>query len=201
MSDAPRRWEDVVGANVRTAREAQDMLQEELAREVRLAGPKWSYTTVVRLEGGKREPSMRELVALATALQVPLSELLAGGEGTVELRPGMAADLAKLRENIADNLPPIPRASLDIQHGVDKWSLSFEAESHAAKRLNCSVEELRSAATALWGHPYYIERDARLQGLRDGAPADPESRRSQRGHVSRRLLAELRRYFDREATR
>lgn len=188
-------WTEVIGDNVRRGREAQDLLQEELARDVRLLGPKWSYTTVVRTEGGQREPSASELLALAVALQMPLSELLAGGDGDVETRPDQMVPLEGIRKNIAGNLPPIARAALDWQQMADTLQVGLQAEAHAARRLGRTVSDVRVAASALWGRPYHVERDHRLQAVLDAAQPDPETRRAQRGHVSRKLLAELRHHF------
>ena len=186
---------DVIAANVRRGREAQDLLQEELARQVRLLGPKWSNTTVVRTEGGQREPSSAELLALAVALQMPLSELLAGGDGHVETRPGQTLPLDRIRDNIAHDEPPIPKAALDLQQIIDTLDVGFEAEDHAARRLGRTVGDVRTAASALWGRPYHVEREQRLQAVLDQARPDPETRRAQRGHVSRKLLAEIRQHF------
>jgi transcriptional regulator with XRE-family HTH domain len=61
----------LLGENVRAARKRQNMSQEELALE---ADMKRSYLS--ELERGKRNPSVRALGRLATALQMSPPELL-----------------------------------------------------------------------------------------------------------------------------
>jgi hypothetical protein len=103
--------------------------------------------------------------------------------------------LEGIRKNIAGNLPPIARAALDWQQMADTLQVGLQAEDHAARRLGRTVSDVRVAASALWGRPYHVERDHRLQAVLDAAQPDPETRRAQRGHVSRKLLAELRHHF------
>lgn len=189
--------EEVIGANVRRRREQLGMVQEELARDVSLLGPRWTHVTVVRTESGQRSPSILELLALSTALALPLQDLLAGGDGRLEFRGGaFSIELADLRDNILNHEPVLPRSSLDFQRGADWWRAGLSAEEHAAKRIGRSTEDLREAASALWGRPFLAERDERLRDVLDEGRPDPETRRAQRGHVSRKLLTELRNYFE-----
>jgi transcriptional regulator with XRE-family HTH domain len=66
----------LLGRNVRTARQARGMSQEQLAFEAEM---KRSY--VSDLERGTRNPSVRALGRLAKALDMEPAELLRHGDG------------------------------------------------------------------------------------------------------------------------
>ena len=74
--------------------------------------------------------------------------------------------------------------------GPTRLNQADEGSVRAAARLGLTVEELEEAARRLWGRPLYAEREARLS-------ANDEKRTNQahRGHVTRAMLAELRRYL------
>jgi transcriptional regulator with XRE-family HTH domain len=192
---------EVVGENVRRRRDELDLLQEELAREIRLAGPSWSRTTVAKTENGTREPSAQELLALSYALQAPLSELLGGRDGLLLLRAGTEVSLPELTARIADNAPVLASVDLSVRRIADAYEEHDDAEQHAAKLLSRPVEDVRRAATALWGHRLSTEREHRLDDAARSESMDRETRRAQRGHITRRLMRELRQHFAATPTR
>jgi len=64
-----------LGDEIRERREQRDVSQEALAFEAGL-----HRNVIGRLERGEYNPSLRTLVSIQTALNVPLSELIAGAE-------------------------------------------------------------------------------------------------------------------------
>ena len=86
----------MISANVRRILEQNDLLQEDVARQASYR-PMWPGATVIRLEAGQRDPSLREPLILSAVLDAPLSELVAGGDGTAELAPGVTWELSALQ--------------------------------------------------------------------------------------------------------
>lgn len=68
-------WGRVVGANVRRLRKERELTQEQLAMETGI-----DLTYLGGIERGRRNPSLKVLVSLATALGVPPHELLVAGQ-------------------------------------------------------------------------------------------------------------------------
>jgi len=64
-----------LGDEIRERREQRDVSQEALAFDAGL-----HRNVIGRLERGEYNPSLRTLVSIQTALNVPLSELIAGAE-------------------------------------------------------------------------------------------------------------------------
>jgi transcriptional regulator with XRE-family HTH domain len=64
---------NIVGANVRRARQHARLTQEQLAHATGLP-----RATLVRIEKGHREPRVSTLLAIAVALETPLARLLGG---------------------------------------------------------------------------------------------------------------------------
>ena len=67
MSPTPKQ----MGAKIRKLREAEGLSQANLAKRARL-----TRVYVTRLEGGRQDPSLSTINALARALGVPVTELL-----------------------------------------------------------------------------------------------------------------------------
>ena len=67
MSPTPKQ----MGAKIRKLREAAGMTQADLAKRARL-----TRVYVTRLEGGRQDPSLSTINALAGALGVRVTELL-----------------------------------------------------------------------------------------------------------------------------
>jgi transcriptional regulator with XRE-family HTH domain len=65
-------WRTIVGNNVRMHRLKAKMTQEQLAFAAEL-----DLTYVGGIERGKRNPSLLVMVRIATALSVPLKQLIA----------------------------------------------------------------------------------------------------------------------------
>lgn len=59
------------GENLRKFRKRQGLTQEELAERVKM-----DFTTINKIENGKRNPSLKSMEKIARALKVSLKELL-----------------------------------------------------------------------------------------------------------------------------
>jgi DNA-binding XRE family transcriptional regulator len=59
-----------LGLHIRQIRERQGISQEQLAADAEIP-----YSSVNEIEGGKTNPTIASLMALAEALDIPLSEL------------------------------------------------------------------------------------------------------------------------------
>jgi len=96
-----------VGRRVRSAREALQLTQEQLAER---AGLHVSY--VGQIERGLREPSLKSLFAVAKALNLQISDLLSEAE---EKEDGL---LRELRRSVGALKPPQQREVLKIVRQV-----------------------------------------------------------------------------------
>lgn len=67
-------WRRVVGENVRRARQAKGLTQEQLAFEAKI-----DLTYLGGIERGRRNPSLLVLARIASALSLPPNELLLEG--------------------------------------------------------------------------------------------------------------------------
>lgn len=74
LDSAMRDWRKILGRNLRRARKARGLTQEELAFEAEL-----DLTYVGGIERGARNPSLLVMARLADALSIPLVTLLASG--------------------------------------------------------------------------------------------------------------------------
>ena len=83
---SPEELDALVAANVRAARARRRWRQEDLADEM-----DWSRPSVAALEGGTRRVRLADAVALCTALQIDLRELLHGVPEDVLVKLGLNA--------------------------------------------------------------------------------------------------------------
>ncbi len=139
-----------------------DQPQADVAHGMRRLGFSWAQSTVSAAESGRRHITVYELAGLCSVLHVGLPELL----------PELAPTL--LHGSPLDGEP---------------CAASDEIERHAARvlsrvpyRKSVTPEQVQSVASRLWGRRMRDERDLRLPDV---------GRRGQRGHVTRRLLAEI----------
>lgn len=128
-------------------------------------------------------------------------EVLSGRAGEIGLGAGIDAPLRE-RERAALSafnaaLPYVrawweaawPGASL-AQLSRVREDAAHEAEQKAARKLGVSTLVLSAAAHRTWGRGLSDERDARVEE-QSGDDASPRSMQAVRGHVTRRLLAEV----------
>jgi len=175
---------------------------------------------VTRVEQGKRQVTASELLLLTLIYERPLADLLpaervelsTGERGTTvsptglrealtaapgtgsewSVGPGVLADL--------EAALPVVRNSIDsIKAQVPgvKVMTALQASEHvnddttakAARSLGATALEVAVAAQVLWGRGVAGERDARAAAL--GPSSNMRARQARRGHITRRLLEEL----------
>lgn len=102
--------DQVVGANLRTLREAAGSTQDELAARMTVLGTEWTASNVSLMEAGKRKFTLTALADLCRVLEVPLSALLGVPPGIpdttaarVAALGGTAAATSKARPRLVDD--------------------------------------------------------------------------------------------------
>lgn len=203
----------LVGRAVRSLREKQELRQDDLAKRAANFGLRWDRTVIARLEAGKRHVGLEELLLLALMFKVHPGELLPGDD-LVVLSPAVALRAGLLRDVLAERR--MPSTSVDFEavlpqgppiHGdayvgpdgrlavlplgtVDAAlrGPTGDAERKAAKRLGVDPYVVSLTAFRLWGKSLSDQRDAEVDSEN---PEDERSLRARRGHVTRRLVAEL----------
>ena len=174
--------------------------QDELAASAQRLGFAWSRSTVAAIEGGTRELSVAELLALPFILAEAGAQhpgVVAAGFTLFELvRPG-PKDLLTLSDKLALS---DQQARKYIGEGGPAYRVKAdggvvtEAETKAAERLGVDVAELQAASYALWDGSLPHEREVRVSH-RKPARTTPRTLQALRGHVTRELLNELAEHF------
>lgn len=211
----------VIGRNLRVWREAQGWTQSEVAYRCRTLGADWTQATVSAMEAGNRPLELGEFLVLLVALRIPPSDLVAG-EGPLRFASTATAPAeavaAIFNEEAVLGLTPhlvepvitnaLGRAFQAPKRIVHDFEARYrhpsferppsgqiiaaaeqEAERKAARRLGMTPRALTLAAYALWGRSLTDEREQRV---------GPDPNRARRGHVTRQLIEELRRYQEQE---
>ena len=97
MKEIPTQHQEArtaFGREVKAAREARRLSQEQLADAMAEAGHSTHPTTIHKIEAGQRPTPLEEILTLAAVLEVPAADLLSPG-GT------RGARLRKLRTDLA----------------------------------------------------------------------------------------------------
>jgi transcriptional regulator with XRE-family HTH domain len=184
----------VVGLSLRTLRAERGLTQEQAVELIRAAGLPWTRANVASLESGRRQDlAFTDLVLLSRAFGVPLRRWLEANGATyfVSLAAGRTSGSYApwtLNVVLAGLLSGArPDEPVEVATTWDSEPIHLEAELHAAERLGIGPDRLRQVATRLWGRRLVEERERRLQVAQvAGSPT------THRGHITRRLLSELR---------
>ena len=193
-----------IGRNLRKHREEHGLRQDDVAHRVRELGVEWTRAVIAAIETGGRTLDIGELVLLAVALGIRLSDLLEG-DGDVLVGGGVPVSLRLLRDLFKDNRGGHTYSALSFElaqrvtppSDESRFVIAIgEAERRAAQRLGVTPLEISRQAFQLWGRGLTDERDHRMQDAEPvlGATVAELQRkeRALRGHVSRELVAELR---------
>jgi transcriptional regulator with XRE-family HTH domain len=213
-NEAGKSLHEAIGGRLRVLREGEGLLQDDIARRARGVGLAWTQATVAAVERGRRAIDLAELLLLTAVYDVPLTALFEGRE-RVQLTETAWADLGALQRLVRGGRLQL----VDVEAPIHKWfepgrrnpgdlastladpllreledaeqAGSGDAEMKAAVRLGVSRGDVARTSHVLWGRSLTAERDARLA---ETAPAQASRKSLQvlRGHVTRRMLDELR---------
>ena len=195
-------WDVVVGERIRARRERRGWLQERLAQEMAAGGMAWQRGTVAAVEGGHRKVSALELVTVAGVFGRPLGDFfLDDGGGGIPIRGEVwnpydviveFGDAVPVRRPLGTIVESI-RDGLGATEGITggprlSGAAGVEADVKAARALGIEVAELQALAAQTWGRSLEREREARV----DVEGVSARTVQARRGHVTRRLVEELR---------
>jgi transcriptional regulator with XRE-family HTH domain len=107
-----------LAANVRQLREARGLTQEQMSRISAVPRPTWA-----NLESGESNPTLSVLTRVATALQVPLEELIAPPRAVVKLYksaslPTVARGKVRLRKLLPDTIAGLEIDRMELPAGA-----------------------------------------------------------------------------------
>jgi transcriptional regulator with XRE-family HTH domain len=190
---------EIVGRNLRRARNERKLTQEELTRRLREHGFMWTRPMVHTLETGRRALGMEELAMLLLAFDDLSPRELLMGDGDVLLAAQVNVPLRPLqRSRTPEQLwtrvfEALVRHSNTYQAAGPPAKAAFTAspaEQRIADRLGLEPRTVAETALRLWGRPFAEEREWRVrENLASGAAG--RSMRALRGHVTRELSVEL----------
>ncbi|GAA2040674.1 hypothetical protein GCM10009740_37030 [Terrabacter terrae] len=187
----------VIGRNVKRLRSESALTQHELAQVWKRHGLSWARSKLASLEaGGRPQVSVAELILMAIAMRVPITEFFAGPPGSrVALAPYEAdTDASEVATLFSDQEPAVDltvsgEAYKELLSHVERVSQeqSVQADVELAQRLGIHPKRAIQAAFALFdGRSLTTERDRRVERM--GAMTVQE-RQAHRGHVTRELSA------------
>ncbi|MDQ3531401.1 MAG: hypothetical protein M3456_03340 [Actinomycetota bacterium] len=187
----PIRFTDLVRDKVREHRTARGWTREDLAGSARQLGLDWTEGTVRHLEDGSRGVG-DDLLALLLIFRVGLGDFL-GTDGHPVLighyRLERPAELAEIVDGTFFTSGLALERSLPLQGQQDRFRA---ADQKAARALGVSVSALNEASHRLWKWYLSDEREFRLEAAIGDREVSPRSRQALRGHITRKLLDELR---------
>lgn len=162
-------YDATIGRQVRLLREAAELSQEQVARELRHFGIRWTKATVGKVERGERTLTAPEVWAVADIVDAAVTDVL---ESTALEQARIDTYAIVQSEEMAD-------------------MTADEVERRAAQQLGRTPAEVSEAARRLWGRGLADERDARATE-RQSDPTSAAQRQAVRGHVTRELVRDLR---------
>jgi hypothetical protein len=194
-----RGLRDLDAERLRHHRRELGATREDLAAYMRAAGHKWSELTVRDVENTSHELTREEWLRLLDAF--------GGAEGFygdvwLELSPGGRERPGRLAEIVAGIRPTAgemdPETLARHRERYDAKVERAEAERKAAAALGVDVATIRATARQLWRRNLTRQREVDLKREleRRGGDSDARSRQAIRGHITRRLLKELRAHLE-----
>ena len=206
---AARRFSEAVGQQIRALRAQAGITQEDVAASARNNGLNWVRATVAAVELGRRELSCSELLLLPVALygvglRVELADLIPE-KGQIEMSKyspkagfpvSRTIEAGALRQIVSgracDAMRHLATTTLDkiARHAPEALASLGDSVVKAAGRLGVQPSVLTRTAMKLWGQSLSEERERRL-AREDISESDPRSLQARRGHITRKLLAEI----------
>ena len=218
----------LIGRNMTECRVAEGLTRSEIAAWAQEFGLPWTERITAETERGARRVPLDEWATIPLVYAASPERLLAG-DGIVRLNGQASAQLEGLRAVLCgpfqDVRPfdhfdtPISRRMLadaasrspdmtvdDIPDNREYRSpdsadtaTARQTERNAAAGLGITTEAPGQAPFDLWGQSLVEERDQRVTEL--GAdPAEAREPRAVRGHITRRLLRELKSHLQKVPT-
>ncbi len=202
----------VIGRNLRRIREEyQEASQDEGAERLRSFGLGWNRSQLAKAERGERPFTIDQLVLIAAAYDVTLADLVEVRQGErVALGEWVSADGAYLLAELKGDERELSRTrhrnallarqrekgNALAQHTLRRYGLRTptDAERRLAESVGEDLATIDKYSLTLWGRPFQVERDARVEHERE-INADA-SLSALRGHATRALIAELRTVVD-----
>lgn len=190
-SDKPPTLAQATGRNVERLRTQRGLSQDVLAAKMLRYGFEWGRSVVAAVESGRRALEIGEALVVAKELGVELGDLLVGevASETVTLAPLVRVDVAALRALFAPGVSGLSLYTPMTSTAMDEAASHQEAELKAARKLRVEPRQIVSAARSLWGRSLTAERDARV---------GPDANHATRGHVTRQLVAEIKKRLQEE---
>lgn len=179
--------EEVVAAGTARLRKARGWSQADLATLMRVAGIRWTRTSISNVESGQKRPSLGELLQLIRALQSSLDELQ--GDSLVELPGGDRFEAGGLTTILTGGAP------LFAMEAAPLGEEDHEAVAHAATRLGVEVPSLQRRCRGRWGKSFTRRRDELVDEAIEarGGQVPRRSLQALRAGAARRMVAELKR--------
>lgn len=171
---------DLVALNLRRLRTGLGWRQADLAERMsRRAG--WTASVVAWAETGRRKISAEELGWLCEVLHIGAEQFWAGDHQVLTADGSLAVPAALLARSVAGKAPT------GAEPLTDGEAEARDDERKAARRLELTPDVFRAVVHAMYGRPFHVERDSRIDG--DGRTA--RSMQALRGHATRTLVAEI----------
>lgn len=188
---APIQFPDFVRGRVREHRTARGWTREDLAGSARQLGLDWTEGTVRHIEDGSRGVG-DDLVALLLIFGIGAGDFF-GTQGPRVIVPG------RILEEPSELGEIFGGTYFKRRRPYERWVAKVETETgartadqKAAKALGLTVTRLEELTKPRWGRYFTEEREARLNAQVKGREVSPRSRQALRGHITRKLLDELR---------
>jgi transcriptional regulator with XRE-family HTH domain len=187
----------LLARNLRRLRDIGGWTQVELASRARELGLEWTADTVVAIESGRREFTPAEVFLVPQLLKANLAELVKAGDEDLIAVEGHGLEATTWPALIAGRRLRSLGKSLDssarrLSKALTTREARNEAEKKAARSLGLTAAELVILAHGLWNRGLTDERDARVRAEVGAVDLSPSRRQALRGHITRRLLQELR---------
>ncbi len=181
---------------LRRLRADAGLTQEDVAERATTWGLSWKPATVSAIEGEQRALTVPELLLLPAIIGLPLVEIVAPGDGMIELAPGLVLDgstVRRLIQSVETWDTAAPFGSRVEPPGPPAETQALEAERQAARKLGVHIHQILDASMWLWGQSLTAQRNVETAREVEARGGDLEGRRLQalRGHVTRRLLAAI----------
>lgn len=186
----------LVGVRVAHLRTRVGARQEDVAQAAQQLGLAWTTSVVTQIETGRRNVSIEELMLLPTVLyrvgvpRLSFAELVASAV-PVALTERVTVEPSDIRETIRGRSAPHLAPAFAAFVGGESDVLVDEATRKIALALGVNPVQVHEASLRLWGCSLAEKRDAELAAVISGG-ASRDTIRAKRGHITRRLLPQLR---------